>query len=145
MGKLQGRATYDERRELVEFKPSGSVRGLARIEGRRVYVTGQDFTIRGGSGEGEAGGVDMGHGHPGPVELRIPTVNLLDGAGGSVTDFPQVTYIPDGHFGDMSTILNIALLRRGARPSLGTCSCLPVPLQRDGEGKSQVFPAGHRS
>jgi acetyl-CoA carboxylase carboxyltransferase component len=62
MGKLQGHATYDEDRRLVDFKPSSSIKGLARIDGRPVFVSGQDFTIRGGSAGSRGGGVewDMG-------------------------------------------------------------------------------------
>ena len=67
MGKLQGRATYDEHGELKAFIPVSSVRGLAKVNGRRVYVSGQDFTVRGGSARTDDGGVDIGHGHPAPA------------------------------------------------------------------------------
>jgi acetyl-CoA carboxylase carboxyltransferase component len=60
--------------------------GLARIGGRPVAVGGEDFTVRGGSSpgldrrKGGQGGFveDLAH------EYRIPLVNLVDGAGGSV-------------------------------------------------------------
>ncbi len=40
MGKLQGRATYNDAGELTGFTPVSRVRGLAKINGRRVYVSG---------------------------------------------------------------------------------------------------------
>ena len=69
MGKLQGKATYDDNGELATFTPVSSVRGLAKVNGRRVYVRGQDFTIRGGSARTDDGGVDIGHGHPTATEI----------------------------------------------------------------------------
>ena len=99
-GKLAGFTTYDENNALVDFIPSASVMGLCTINGRRVFLTGQDFTVRGGSGEASGAGIDAGHNHPSPIDLRLPTVNLVDGAGGSVTGFEKLgrTYIPDGAF-----------------------------------------------
>ena len=61
--------------------------GLAKIAGRDVAVGGEDFTVRGGSSwggdrrKGGQGGFveDLAH------EYRIPLINLVDGAGGTVT------------------------------------------------------------
>jgi acetyl-CoA carboxylase carboxyltransferase component len=148
MGKLQGEGVYDSDRRLVGFTPAASVRGIARVNGRRVYVSGQDFTIRGGSGEGRGGGVDAGHGHPGPKELRIPTVNLLDGSGGSVTGFSALgrTYIPDGHFfGALSDILSIAPVATAVLgPAAGGLAPMPCLSHFSvmAKGTSQVFPGG---
>ena len=148
MAKLQGRATYDADGRLESFTPSASVRGLARVNGRRIYVTGQDFTVRGGSAGSHGGGVDMGHGHPGPRELRLPTVNLLDGAGGSVTEFAALgrTYIPDGgQFGPLSDILNIAPVATAVLgPAAGGLAPIPCLSHFSvmAKGTGQVFPGG---
>ncbi|MDH3248182.1 MAG: propionyl-CoA carboxylase [Acidimicrobiia bacterium] len=85
VGSLTGNATY-RGDELVEFTPAPYVMGLADIDGRPVAVGGEDFTVRGGtswSGDRKKGG------QGGFVEdlakaYRIPLVNLIDGAGGSV-------------------------------------------------------------
>src|SRR3546814_6268247 len=60
--------------------------GLAKIDGRPVAIGGEDFTIRGGS---SAGGDRRKGGQGGFSEdlafnYRIPLINLIDGAGGSV-------------------------------------------------------------
>ncbi|OAI42855.1 hypothetical protein AYO38_11180 [bacterium SCGC AG-212-C10] len=118
------------------------------MNGRRVFVSGQDFTVRGGSGSHSNGGVDIGHGHPGPKELRIPTVNLLDGAGGSVAEFAALgrTYIPDGHFfGAYSDILNIAPVASAVLgPAAGGLAPMPCLSHFSvmAKGTSQVFPGG---
>ena len=60
--------------------------GLAKVDGRDVAIGGEDFTVRGGSSGAETG-AEGGQG--GFVEdlayYKIPLINLIDGAGGSVT------------------------------------------------------------
>jgi acetyl-CoA carboxylase carboxyltransferase component len=148
LGKLQGRGTYDEHGELSSFTPVSSVRGLATVNGRRVYVRGQDFTVRGGSARTDDGGVDIGHGHPGPAELQLPSVNLIDGAGGSVTEFSDLgrTYIPDGgQFEQACKILNIAPVASAILgPAAGGLAPLPCLSHFSviAKGTGQVFPGG---
>jgi acetyl-CoA carboxylase carboxyltransferase component len=147
-GKLSGFATYNENNELVDFIPSASVMGLCTINGRRVFLTGQDFTVRGGSGEATGAGIDAGHNHPSPVDLRLPTVNLVDGAGGSVTGFEKLgrTYIPDGaFFGPMSEILTIApVVSAILGPAAGGLAPMPCLCHFSVivKGTGQVFPGG---
>jgi acetyl-CoA carboxylase carboxyltransferase component len=84
VGSLTGSRTGDAGDKVV---PAPYVMGLARIDGRDVAVGGEDFTVRGGS---TWGGDRRKGGQGGFVEdlafhYRIPLVNLIDGAGGSVT------------------------------------------------------------
>lgn len=87
IGTLAGSAEYDLQQELVSVKPAPYVAGLARIGGRPVAIGGEDFTVRGGTSfgalrrKGGQGGFieDLAH------HYRLPLVNLIDGAGGSVT------------------------------------------------------------
>jgi acetyl-CoA carboxylase carboxyltransferase component len=86
VGKLTGKGTYVDGK-LEKVVPAPYVMGLAKIDGRPVAVGGEDFTVRGGTSwggdrrKGGQGGFveDLAH------EYRIPLVNLIDGAGGSVT------------------------------------------------------------
>jgi acetyl-CoA carboxylase carboxyltransferase component len=85
VGGLTGRGTYEDGK-LTTFTPAPYVMGLAKISGRDVAVGGEDFTIRGGTG----GGLDRRKGGQGgfiedlAYEYRIPLINFIDGAGGSV-------------------------------------------------------------
>lgn len=87
VGKLTGQGRYDEHGRVIGVTPAPYVMGLASIAGRPVAVGGEDFTVRGGtswSGDRKKGGQggfveDLAH------QYRIPLVNLIDGAGGSVT------------------------------------------------------------
>jgi acetyl-CoA carboxylase carboxyltransferase component len=93
VGRLTGQGKY-EGDKLVGVTPAPYVMGLARIDGRAVAVGGEDFTIRGGtswSGERKKGGQggfveDLAH------HYRIPLVNLIDGAGGSVASIRRRGY-----------------------------------------------------
>jgi len=86
VGKLTGAETYDGL-TLTHVTPAPYVMGLGQIDGRPVAVGGEDFTVRGGTTaaldkrKGGQGGFveDLAH------HYRIPLVNLIDGAGGSVT------------------------------------------------------------
>src|SRR5689334_12934161 len=51
MGMLAGKGRYDERGAFVSFSPANAVMGAGQVEGRRVVVSADDFTIRGGSSE----------------------------------------------------------------------------------------------
>lgn len=87
IGKTTGAAEYSDSGELVGLTPAPYVSGLAKINSRPVVVGGEDFTVRGGTTarldrrKGGQGGFieDLAH------EYRIPLVNLIDGAGGTVT------------------------------------------------------------
>lgn len=90
VGKLTGNATY-ENGALKSVIPAPYVMGLAKIAGRPVAVGGEDFTVRGGT---SWGGDRRKGGQGGFVEdlafhYKIPLVNLIDGAGGSVTSLKR--------------------------------------------------------
>jgi acetyl-CoA carboxylase carboxyltransferase component len=86
VGTLAGQGKYDGP-QLKGVTPAPYVMGLARIDGRPVAVGGEDFTIRGGSswsGDRKKGG-QGGFVEDLAASYLIPLVNLIDGAGGSVT------------------------------------------------------------
>ena len=51
IGKTAGVAEYDDDGELVHLTPSNFVFGTARIDDRPVVLSGDDFTVRGGSAD----------------------------------------------------------------------------------------------
>ncbi len=96
IGKLAGVASYGEDGELQSFTPASFIFGTAEIDGRPVIVSGDDFTVRGGSAElafpakrAQAEGLAK--------ELGLPHIRLVDGmGGGSVKTIEMAgrTYIP---------------------------------------------------
>src|SRR4030095_13044838 len=51
IGSIAGKAEYDGRNDLVDLMPANAVMGRGKIDGRHVAVTGDDFTVRGGSAD----------------------------------------------------------------------------------------------
>ena len=80
-GALAGRGAYDDDGELTDFLPANTVVGQGRIDGRRVVVQGDDFTVRGGAADA-AIWEKMVYAERLAHELRIPLVRLVDGTGG---------------------------------------------------------------
>jgi len=98
IGKTAGVASYGDDGELEHLTPSNFVFGTARIDDRPVVLSGDDFTVRGGSADATIPG--KRHKAEGmAVELRLPHVRLVDGmgGGGSVKTIEMAgrTYIPE--------------------------------------------------
>lgn len=96
VGALAGKATYRDGK-MIDFRPANFVFGTGRINGRKVVVGGDDFTVRGGASDGAIRGKQeyselMAH------ELQLPIIRLVDGTGGggsvkTLYDYGY-TYIP---------------------------------------------------
>lgn len=86
VGRLTGNATYTNG-QVTSVLPAPYVCGLAKIDGRDVAVGGEDFTVRGGTswGSDRRKGGQGGFVEDLASHYRIPLVNLIDGAGGTVT------------------------------------------------------------
>lgn len=149
VGKLTGTAVRDAEGRLISVTPGFYVMGLARIDGRDVAIGGEDFTVRGGTGSsarrkgGQGGFVeDLAH------EYRIPLINLIDGAGGSVTSLKRRGYasmpgVDDfgrsvellGEVPVITSVMGTAGGGPAARAMLAHVSMMV-------RGRSQVFAAG---
>ena len=150
IGTLAGTGEYGEDLELRRVTPATYVAGTARIDGRPVAVGGEDFTVRGGTSfgaqrrKGGQGGYieDLAH------HYRIPLVNLVDGAGGTVTSARRGGYVVfpgvDGFersvelLGEgpvVSAVLGTAAGGPAGRAILSHYSVMV-------EGSSQIFAAG---
>jgi len=95
-GALTGVPVYEGDR-LAEIRPSNFVTGTARIDGRKVVLGGDDFTVRGGAADG-AVGYKAGYSERMALELRLPIVRLVDGTGGGGSvkslETSRRTYVP---------------------------------------------------
>ena len=94
VGALAGGSVYDQGK-LTSFTPSNSVTGICELNGRKVALSGGDFTIRGGSADANVGN-KKGYIESLALDWRIPYIRLLDATGGSVKTFEKIgrTYIP---------------------------------------------------
>src|SRR4029079_19287648 len=85
VGSVAGFASYDDEGRIADFTPANHVGGWGAIEGRTAIVCADDFTSRGGHSDG-AIGAKIRYLDRLSIELRVPSVRLLDGSsgGGSV-------------------------------------------------------------
>ena len=85
IGSIAGFTTYGEDGRVAEFTPANMVGGRGAIERRGVVVCADDFTSRGGHSDG-AIAAKSHYLDRLSVELRQPSIRLLDGSsgGGSV-------------------------------------------------------------
>jgi methylmalonyl-CoA decarboxylase subunit alpha len=147
---LVGAAHYDEHGQLTSFTPKGSVEGFGAIGGRKVVVTGGDFTVRGGSGGGGNGGLGQELSAAQRArEWRVPYVRLLDAAGGSVRSFEAIgrTYLPDGNVWsalevellNMIPVVSAVMGSVAGLPAINACLAHFNLMVKD---TSQLFPGG---
>ena len=81
IGALAGVGRYDDDGNLIEFTPANFVFGTAEIEGRPVILSGDDFTVRGGSADASIAGKRL-QAEGLALELRLPHIRLVDGSWG---------------------------------------------------------------
>lgn len=97
IGALAGKAEYDSNGKLQGFIPSNFVLGTANLDGRRIVLGGDDFTVRGGAADAKVGD-KSGYGEQYALEMRLPLIRLVDGSGGggSVKTLEMVghSYVP---------------------------------------------------
>jgi acetyl-CoA carboxylase carboxyltransferase component len=81
IGAIAGLGEYDANGELVKLTPSNCVFGRARIDGRPVVVSGDDFTVRGGSADATIPEKNI-LAERMAAELQIPIIRVIEGSGG---------------------------------------------------------------
>jgi acetyl-CoA carboxylase carboxyltransferase component len=80
-GVLTGAYSYDDDGNIIEHSPTNCVTGRGRIDGRTVVVSGDDFTVRGGSADATIKEKAI---YPEEMAagLRLPIIRLIEGSGG---------------------------------------------------------------
>ena len=93
LGVLAGRAEYDEKGDLKSFVPSSLVMGQGLVEGRKVCILANDFTIKGAFTDDNAF-TKQEYIERMALERLVPLVCLYEGAGGSVTEGGERSTVP---------------------------------------------------
>ncbi|BCR85837.1 uncharacterized protein ACHE_21295A [Aspergillus chevalieri] len=96
-GTVKWRKTGPMRETPESFIPSNNVQGMGKLRGRKVLLTVDDFSIRGGHADGSTAEKTI-YLEKLAVALKLPVVKLVDGSsgGGSVTTIRKEgwSYIP---------------------------------------------------
>ena len=149
IGSVSGFPEYDAQGRLTSFMPANLLCGRGRIAGREVFVTGDDFTVRGGANDG--GVADkFAFAETQAVRWRVPLVRLVDGTGGggSVKHLETMgrTYLPDVEvFTEVLDALSevpVVALGLGSVAGMGAARVCASHYSVMVRGSSQLFAAG---
>jgi len=149
LGSIAGNAVYDDAGALLDFTPANCIFGRGSIDGRRVVVVADDFTVRGGAADAAI--------HEKQVmaeqmagELQLPLVRLIEGTGGggsvkSILDMGR-SYVPfnpgwDHVVANLETVPVVSLLL-GPVAGLGAARAVSSHYSVMVECLSQMFIAG---
>jgi acetyl-CoA carboxylase carboxyltransferase component len=149
IGKIAGKSTYDDARELIDFAPSNFIFGRANIDDRPVVASADDFTVRGGAADAALHRKfvqceKMAH------TLGLPLIRMIDGTGGggSVKTLEDTgySYVPmTPGWSDIVKNLDtvpVVALALGPTAGLGAARTVASHYSIMVKGLSQLFAAG---
>jgi acetyl-CoA carboxylase carboxyltransferase component len=154
VGALAGTAQYsaeggDDAGQLTAFQPANFVCGTGRIDGRKVVVGGDDFTVRGGAADAAIVGKQI-YTEQLANALRLPLVRLIDGTGGGgsvkLLERHGYTYVPANPGWDL-VVENLSLVPvvaacLGSVAGLGAARLVASHFSVMVAGTAQLFVAG---
>lgn len=150
LAQLTGTGHYDANENLTGVTPAPYVCGTFVMDGRTIAVGGEDFTVRGGTTfsaprrKGGQGGLVEDFAY----HYRLPLVNLIDGAGGSVASIEKRRHavLPGVHgfersvslLGQSPVVSAVLGTAAGGPAGRAILSHFSVMVR----GRSQIFAAG---
>lgn len=146
MGMLAGKGHYDAHGRFESFSPANAIMGAGHVEGRRIVVSADDFTIRGGSSESSVSDKWI-YAERYAHQMRLPIVRLVETGGGSIkileqnqsTKIPGYPTWPWMPLLAQSPVVGIAL---GACAGLGAVKVAATHFSVMVRGMAQVFAGG---
>jgi acetyl-CoA carboxylase carboxyltransferase component len=149
VGALTGSASYDDDNNLAGFTPTNFVTGRGQIDGRRVVVAADDFTVRGGAADASIHEKQV-YAERMAGELGVPLIRLIDGTGGggsvkTLEDHGR-TYVPHNpgwdQVVDNLARIPVVALALGPVAGLGAARLVSSHVAIGVRGLAQVFVAG---
>jgi acetyl-CoA carboxylase carboxyltransferase component len=146
IGSLSGHAIYDDNGRLIGFTPANVVIGQGLVDGRRVVVAAEDFTVRGGSSEATIPEKWLWS-EKLALTMKQPLIRLVDTAGGSVkiiekSGATKIPGYPDWPFSDLLGEVPVVGVALGSVAGLGAFRVVSSHFSVMVKGTSQVFAAG---
>lgn len=150
-GVLSGAPTYDgdDINKLIDLVPCPFVMGIAKLDGSRVAVHGDDFTIKGAS-VGRMYKAKRGYFIKMARSLRLPVIRLVEGAGGSIREILEIGYteLPSGNLeggqneAEAMSEIPVVAVGFGAIAGLGALFMVKSHFSVMVKEKAQVFVGG---
>lgn len=146
LGRITGKGRYDAQGRFESLAPVNAIMGTGRVDGRKLVVSADDYTIRAGSSEGSLSDKWV-YAERMALTLRMPIVRLVDTAGGSVkllaqmqgTKIPGYSNWPGAELLRTVPVVGVAL---GACAGLGAVKVLLSHFSVMVRDQAQVFAAG---
>ena len=146
MGALAGKGHYDADGRFTHVDPTNAIIGTGRLDGRKVALHVDDYTIRAGSSEATIADKWI-YIERLAYQLRMPLVRLVDSAGGSVklllqiggTKLPEYTTWPTHELLATVPVVGVAL---GACAGQGAIKVLSSHFSVMVRDQAQVMAAG---
>ena len=150
---LAGSAVYEDGK-LKDFVARRNVFGLARLDGRPVVISADDYTARPASGSagvpqrgGGGSSIRSGSGDHMALDLKLPFIRLVDGFGADIrgTQGSGATHVPMMAWDTITAMLqevpliSVALGSIAGAPAAYMAGCHFSVMVK---GTSQVFAAG---
>ena len=149
IGKIAGRAEYDDDGDLKKLHPSNFIFGRGRINNKTIVASADDFTVRGGAADA-AIHRKFTQAEQMAGDLKIPLIRMIDGTGGggsvkSLEDigYTYVPYVPGWDYvvKNLETV-PVVSLALGPVAGLGAARMVASHYSVMVRGVSQVFTAG---
>lgn len=149
IGALAGFATRAEDGTTISVMPANFVFGLGEIDGRRVALGADDFTIRGGAADASIMQKQVDSERL-ACALRLPLVRLIEGTGGGgsvkMIEDAGYTYVPANpgwdHLVENLSLVPVVAACMGPVAGLGSGRAAMSHFSILIEGISQMFVAG---
>ena len=146
LGRITGKGKYDEEGRLVDLQAVNAIIGTGRIDGRKLVVSADDYTIRAGSSEGTISDKWV-YAERVALAQHLPLVRLVDTAGGSVKLLQQqaASKIPGyGNWPGVELLKTVPVVgvALGACAGLGAVKVLLSHFSVMVRDQAQVFAAG---
>jgi acetyl-CoA carboxylase carboxyltransferase component len=146
MGRVAGKGRYDAKGFFKDQSPVNAVIGNGRIEGRKVVVSADDFTLRAGSSEATISDKWI-YAERMAMDLLMPLVRLVDTAGGSVKLLEQsgaskIPGYPNWPVVPLMKAVPVVGVALGSCAGLGAIKVLMSHFSVMVRDQAQVFAAG---
>ncbi|WP_227870783.1 acyl-CoA carboxylase subunit beta [Orrella marina] len=146
LGRITGKGKYDKEGYFQGLSPVNAIIGSGKIEGRKVVVSADDYTIRAGSSEATISDKWI-YAERMALDLRLPMIRLVDTAGGSVKLLEQsghskIPGYPNWPVTQLLKTVPVVGVALGACAGLGAVKVLMSHFSVMVRDQSQVFAAG---
>jgi acetyl-CoA carboxylase carboxyltransferase component len=137
-GRIAGKGRYDAEGRFLDMTPTNAIFGTGRIDGGKVTVSADDFTLRGGSSESTISDKWV-YAERMALTMRTPLVRLVDTAGGSVKLLEKMGHSKIPGYPNWPPVVGVAL---GSCAGLGAIKVLLSHFSVMVRDQAQVFAAG---